>query len=418
MPAVSVHRAVIEAGPGTLRQLCCNTGVVVDTEVVEAALGAIDDPVALVAEQPIAVASLWSDALSSLCRDHDEGAIIVHPSWWSPTRVATVTRAARTLTGEVSVRPRSWLLARAQPGVGSEASAMVELTDGFAFVSGRVSGRSKTAAVRRRGNARVVAVEVARVVAEMTGVTAVVIDAAHGVADVREFATHIAAAVREAASGAVMEVGDARLRRLAREIQPTPRAPLVEPSRPRTRVMARLAGTGVALVVAALAVLATLAPVQSSGVRQTVPSALELPTTYLVEGRLALTVPANWPTQRVAGGPGSARIQVTSPSDPETALHITQSPVPGETLADAADRLRRAIEMEPAGVFVDFNPSGASAGRPAVTYREVRPGHDVWWTVLLDGELRIGVGCQSRRGGQDAVRDACEQAVRSAHAVE
>ncbi|MEG7364386.1 type VII secretion-associated protein, partial [Pseudomonas citronellolis] len=90
---------------------------------------------------------------------------------------------------------------------------------------------------------------------------------------------------------------------------------------------------------------------------------------------------------------------------------------PGETEADAAGALRRAIDAEPAGVFVDFNPAGAGAGRPAVTYREVRATHDVRWTGLLDGSLRISIGCQSRPAARDAVRDACEQAVRTAHAV-
>ncbi len=98
-------------------------------------------------------------------------------------------------------------------------------------------------------------------------------------------------------------------------------------------------------------------------------------------------------------------------------MHITQSPVAGETLRATADRLKRAIDTEPPGVFVDFDPSGTSAGRPAVTYREVRAGHHVRWTVLLDGPVRISIGCQSRPGGEDAVRDACEQAVRSAHAI-
>ena len=86
-------------------------------------------------------------------------------------------------------------------------------------------------------------------------------------------------------------------------------------------------------------------------------------------------------------------------------------------LAGAADRLRHAIDTEPSGVFVDFNPAGVSAGRPAVTYREIRATHDVRWTVLLDGAVRISVGCQSRPNAQDAVREACEQAVRSAHAI-
>ncbi len=132
---------------------------------------------------------------------------------------------------------------------------------------------------------------------------------------------------------------------------------------------------------------------------------------------MALTVPANWPTQRVLAGPGSARVQITSPSDPEVALHVTQTPVAGETLGNAAERLKRAIDAEPAGVFVDFNPTGSSAGRPAVTYREVRAAHQVRWSVLVDGTVRISVGCQSRPGGDDAVRQVCEQAVRTAHAV-
>jgi type VII secretion-associated protein (TIGR03931 family) len=99
------------------------------------------------------------------------------------------------------------------------------------------------------------------------------------------------------------------------------------------------------------------------------------------------------------------------------ALHITQSPIPAEALSATADQLKRAIDAEPAGVFVDFNPSGITAGRPAVTYREVRAGHHVRWTVLVDGSIRISVGCQSRPGAEEAVHDVCEQAVRSARAI-
>ncbi len=43
------------------------------------------------------------------------------------------------------------------------------------------------------------------------------------------------------------------------------------------------------------------------------------PTTFLVEGAVALTIPADWTTARVLAGPGSARVQVTSPIDPELA---------------------------------------------------------------------------------------------------
>ncbi|WP_152038466.1 type VII secretion-associated protein, partial [Mycobacterium tuberculosis] len=175
----------------------------------------------------------------------------------------------------------------------------------------------------------------------------------------------------------------------------------------RVPTLARVAAAGVAL--------ALLAP--AAVVRHGATTLQRPPTTLLVEGRVALTIPADWSTQRVVSGPGSARVQVTSPADPEVALHVTQSPVPGETLPGTAQRLKRAIDASPAGVFVDFNPSDIRAGRPAVTYREVRAGHQVRWTILLDGAVRISVGCQSGPGHEDLLREVCAQAVRSVHAV-
>jgi type VII secretion-associated protein (TIGR03931 family) len=47
----------------------------------------------------------------------------------------------------------------------------------------------------------------------------------------------------------------------------------------------------------------------------------------------------------------------------------------------------------------------------------VRAGHDIRWAVIVDKAVRIAIGCQSRTGADDAVHDACELAVRSAHAI-
>ncbi len=408
---MSAHRAVIEAGPGTIRRLCCGTGSTVDAEVSLAALDAIDDPVALVDERPIAVDSLWSDVLRSLTCGHRDGLTVVHPSWWSAPRVGVLTRAARTLAddaGDIEVHPRSWLLTQAS----EEATVMVEIADRLVVVAG-----DEVVAVPRRTEPVLVAEEVAGVIAGMVagmtrGTESVVVDVPSTVAGAPALATWIAGAVRDSCGGqAVVEVDDARLARLARD---EPCAPLASRSaggsRSRAHRPAGLAAAGVVLTVLGVAVEAVV------GRHGAAPGQVA-PTTFLVEGRVALTVPADWPTQRVVAGPGSARVQVTSPADPEVALHVTQSPVAGETLTGTAERLKRAIDAEPAGVFVDFNPSGISAGRPAVTYREVRAGHDVRWTVLLDGAVRISVGCQSRPGAEDAVRDVCEQAVRSARAV-
>jgi type VII secretion-associated protein (TIGR03931 family) len=367
--------------------------------MVRAALDAIDDRVALVDGRPMAVVSLWRTVLRSLDCVSPHGVIVVHPSWWSASRVDVVTAAY-----DVEVRPRSWLLTRAS----SVATTVVEIAERLVAITG-----DEVVAVPRSAEPCVVAEEVAGVIAGLAGVV-VAIDAPNTVAGASALATLICGAVRSNGQ-TVIEIDDARRARLAqlapdKPAQPGPTAG-AGGVRSRSRRLAAVAAAGVVLAVAAPAVASN-----ERGVIL-VPPPDKVPTTFLVEGRVALTVPANWPTRRVVAGPGSARVQVTSPLDSEVALHVTQSPVPGETLIGTAERLKRAIDAEPAGVFVDFNPGGTRAGRPAVTYREVRAGHHVSWTVLLDGDVRISIGCQSRPGGEDAVRDVCDEAVRSAHAV-
>lgn len=132
---MSPHRAVIEAGPGAIRRLCCGADVVADTAVSAAALAAIDDQVALLDERPVAVDSLWFDALRSVAVDHRDGPVVVHPSWWSAARVEVVTAAARTLTRDVVVHPRSWLLRQASSGV-SAATVVVEIAERLVLVAG------------------------------------------------------------------------------------------------------------------------------------------------------------------------------------------------------------------------------------------------------------------------------------------
>lgn len=387
-----VHRAVIAAGPGRISRICCTTA---ETDgSFTAALDAVDDPVALVDERPVAVGALWCTVLRVLIDGH-RGALVVCPTWWSTTRVELVTTAARTVAAdEVVVCTRASILAQ------QNSAVLVEIAERLVAISG-----SDVVAVPRRTDEQALVDEVAAVLKELTRGN-VVIDVATAVPGAPRLARLIAAAV--GTRHVVTTVDDAALTRLAHVTASVPDGARVVSGGGRT--LARLAVAGLTMTAAGLALPAVTA-------EQPRPAARAEPTTVLVEGQVALTIPAGWLTRRVITGPGSARVQVTSPSDPEAALHVTQTPTPGETLAGAADRLRRAIDAEPAGVFVDFNPAGAGAGRPAVTYREVRATHDVRWTVLLDGSLRISIGCQSRPAARDAVRDACEQAVRTAHAV-
>lgn len=404
---MSRHRAIVEVGPGTIRRLCCGTEAVVDSDVIAAALGAIDDRVAMVGERPVAVNSLWKAALRSAICPPAGGVVVVHPSWWSASRVGVVTDAAATAADDVLARPRSWLLRQQAPQTTPEVTTVVEIAERLVAIAG-----TEVCAVPRTAEPRCVADDVASVINGMPAAV-VLLDAPGAVGGAADLATMIAALIRDSAR-TVVEIDDTRLVQLAGPARPDPPAPRSAPRVSRVRPHARSALAAAAIVATAAvpAVATTRRP--DAGTTTRVESA---PTTFLVEGRVALSVPANWPTQRVVGGPGSARVQVTSPSDPEVAVHVTQSPAVGETLSGTAERLKRAIDAQPAGVFVDFNPSGVSGGRPAVTYREVRADHHVRWTVLLDGPVRISIGCQSRPGDQDAVRAVCEQAVRSAHAI-
>jgi type VII secretion-associated protein (TIGR03931 family) len=418
---MSGHRAIIEAGPGAIRRLCCGPSMAADTdasEMCDAALHAIDDRVGLVDGRPVAVDALWSAALRSLDCATDgagNGSVVVHPSWWSSSRVGVVTAAAKSMPGDVLVRPRSWLLSQAS-NADPEAIVVVEIGERVVAIVG-----AETVGVPRGAEQPPVAEKVATVVGEISsGTTAVVlIDAPSTVAEAPALAAVIASKVRNSGQRAV-EIDATRLSRLAAaarsalpdqsessQSESAPGAAGLRSPRPMLR------GLGAAAVV-----FAAVLPVVVGAGRHGVAPPTTAPTTFLVEGRVALTVPANWTPQRVLAGPGSARVQVTSPADPEAALHVTQSPVPpDETIGVTANRLQRAIGSEPDGVFVDFDPSGISAGRPAVTYREVRASHQVRWTVVVDGPVRISIGCQSRPGGEDAVRDVCEQAVRTAHTI-
>ncbi|MGH3966983.1 MAG: type VII secretion-associated protein [Mycobacterium sp.] len=396
---MSPRCALIEAGPATIRQLPCEKTTCVDTEMVRAALDGIDDPVVLVDDAPVRVGSLWLHVLRSVECAGAEHLIVVHPSWWAPTRIEVLRAAAQDLADHVALRARPWLLAKALP-VGSPVT--VEIAERFVVVTG-----TTVAAESRCGEAQSVADAVVRVIVGMTP-AAVLIDVPAGVDGAGALATMIADRLRVTDGINVVEVDDAALRRLAAAAvsgEDEHEPPSVDTTRRRPWALLLLA------VLIAAAVWAT-----SFG-RHHAPAADRMPTTFLVEGRVAVEVPAGWPTRRVIAGSGSARVQVTSPTDPQVALHVTQSPVMDPTLAGAAESLKYAIDAEPAGVFVDFNPSGSSAGRPAVTYREVRAGHDIRWAVVLDGAVRIGIGCQSRTGDDDAVRAACELAVRSARAI-
>jgi type VII secretion-associated protein (TIGR03931 family) len=405
-----VRTHVVEVGPKVVRQLCCRGDVVTRDQLVRVAFDSIDDPVTLVDLRPVAVESLWRMVLGSMDCGSPERAIVVHPSWWAPRRIDVVGAAAQVLAGEVVMRPRSWLLSQACPRQSQRTTVVVEIADCFVVIIG-----ATVVAETRRSEPQRVVEAVVRSVLDMTSdvTAAAVIDAPSTVAGAGGLSAMIADGLQASGRiGTVLVVDDARLKTSAAQIIQG------DDSNCESHVAGRdyrrhwALALAVLLAVAVLGVLGALA-----SARRGAPADGGVPTTLLVEGRVALEVPAQWPTQRVVAGPGSARVQVTSPSDPEMSLHVTQSRVALEALSATAESLKQAIDAEPTGVFVDFNPAGSVAGRPVVSYREVRPGHDIRWTVLVDKAVRISIGCQSPHGHEDAMQQVCELAVRSARAL-
>jgi type VII secretion-associated protein (TIGR03931 family) len=386
-PAVSVTAALV--GPGTVRPVC-------DSSCTAAALAGIDDEFAMTDRGPVAVAMLWRKLFDTVL-DAD-AATLVCPSWWSERRIAVVSDAARTVAGDVAAVRRATVLAS---NSARRPAIVLEIAESFVALT-RPPDERPVQVVPREGHPQDVAEQLASAV---SGRGLVVIDRPDGVGGASELSALIADRLRRSRVP-VTVVGDDQLLRAAQS-----QADHADP--PRSAAADRAATSRRAWpAVAALAAAGLLAVAVVSGAG---PRTSTSPTTLLVEGRVVVEVPATWPARRIAAGPGSSRVQVTSPTDSRAAVHITQSPVPGdETLERTAETLQRALLEQPPGVFVDFNADDRSGGRPAVTYREIRDKRDIRWSVFLDGRVRISIGCQSAHGSEDAVRAVCDRAVASA----
>ncbi len=363
---VVVVGPVVLSGPGT-----------VDADLAAVALDGIDDELALIGDRTVPVDELWREVLGAAVNGPTASMTVIHPSWWANSRIDRVRAAALAWAPDVVMSARSELIS---------AATSVEVAPELVVVH---------ADGQRRAFARVPGV-VDAVVGCLDGVPDAAIDAPAGLA---VFGAQLARALRD--RGVEVTVRDDRslVRGALARRDVTDRGP-VRRLGSRALVAAVAVAATCALGAAALAV--------DGGSRGT-PA-----VTWLVEGRAAVEVPAQWLVERITSGPGSARVQVVSPENHADAIHVTQSRVPGsQTLEESADALRTALADEPEGVFVDFTAAGVRAGRAAVTYRESRGDRRVDWIVLLDGGIRIAIGCQGPQGSGAP----CDTAVRSAHAV-
>ena len=385
-------KCVVEVGPVSIRGPCD-----VDQDLVSTALGCIDDEIALLDDHPVAVPAIWRAVFRSALSDCSGPAVLVCPTWWSSARVELVKQAASGLAAQVVSLRRAEVLTAGESG----APAVVEIAPEFVVIwrSGRV-----VMAEPRVGEPTDVVTAVADGVGE---VSEVLVDAPIDVDGGSSLATAISARLR--ADG--LAVTTVHQNRVLAGMRGQPRQGVREPG-PRARRGPRPEVLAACIVAAGLSCvgLASSFGVDESG-------ATGVPMTLLIEGRVAVKVPAHWAVQRITAGPGSARVEVMAPDD-ATAVLVTQSQVrEGERLADTAGMLRNALDDQQDDIFTRFNPNDRRADRPAATYREVREGRQIDWTVFVDDTVRIAVGCQSASGGEQAAQDICDEAIRSAHAV-
>jgi type VII secretion-associated protein (TIGR03931 family) len=394
-----VTDVVVEVGPGTIRGT--NDGW---AEWVSAAIECVDDEIALIDDRPVSVAEVWREVLGAAIGGFAETVVLVCPTWWPLARIDLVCDAAHGVANNVEMLHRTVAL---REGLTDRLWTVVEIAAEFLVVTGP---EGDSTPVTRQDDR----VGLAECVAAQVGPSAaVLVDAPAAIAGAAVIGATVADHLR--ASGMTVVVADEDcVRRAAATWLARQRDPEAADVRPRSRRhrrgMAVLAGAAVCVsaLCGGLAVRDDRSEAGSTGV----------PMTLLVEGRVGVKVPVQWAVQRITTGPGSARVQVVSPSDADIALHITQSSVLAhQSLPMVADTLRSALAEEPMGVFTDFNPADRRADKPAVTYRERRAEHEVAWTVLTDDGVRIAIGCQSGRHREHLVREACDQAIQSAHAV-
>ncbi|WP_137148817.1 type VII secretion-associated protein [Mycolicibacterium sp. CR10] len=369
---------VVEVGPHSI----CGPNSA-PQEWISVALDCVDDPMAVLGERIVEVPRLWGDVLGLVAGERAETLVLVIPTWWSSARADLVADAGRRVASDVVVVPRSSALR------ADDHATVVELAAEFVVIAPPDS------------EVRVLPRDGCDVAGCLGAATSVLIDVPTGVAP---FPPAVTAGLR--AAGIPVRHSDRR--RMSRAAIAT--LPPGGGTRSRRGAMAVIGGAvlSVGAVCGGWAAFA-----YPGGTAAGDPS-----TALLVEGSVAIRVPAQWVVERITVGPGSARLRVSAPAGESTAIHLTQSTGATPTsIAEVAESLRRALRSEHPGVFVDFDPDGSAGGRPAVTYRELRADSETAWAVVIDGATRIAIGCQSPPTRRDTVDDACVRAVQSAHVV-
>lgn len=366
---------VLVIGPGTV-----SGPNPVPTDIISAAIDAIDDEYVLVDERPVALDELWARLIAVAAGEPADGLLLVCPGWWSEARMNRIRRAA----GEHCEEP---VILRRHDTLRSPAASVVEIAPEFVICRGPAL---PIAVTPRLGAPDRVAETVAHGV---LGAGPVVIDAPVGVAGAAE----IAAALAEMLHGHDVQIVDD-----AAVVAAFGERPLCGPE-PRRHMSGWAVSAGLLLALGMLlGLLRTGEPA-------------ERPMTLLTEGRVTVKIPAGWVVRRITDGAGSPRVQAFSPTEEAAAILLTQS-VAGPDPARTAEVLQAALALQPPGVFTGLRVDDHRGGRAVLSYVETRTDREIAWAIFLDGHVRIAIGCQQPSSGTE-IRQYCDEAIRSAYAT-
>lgn len=410
VPAVTeAPRAeVLELGPGSVRRLWPELEVCADHQAVSAVVGGFDDPVVLIGDHPVDVSSLWQRIAGPLRRPGSGPPVAVHPSWWSKLRVEYVVNGLGPpgrRTDSVVVMGRAQFIADAGgKGASDSTAVLIEIDAALIAIS---EGARLVAVLDRTRDVDQIVDRVLRCAGNSAGV---LVDAPVGVPGAGDFADRI----RKALSDNGVRSSLVSIEQIVAEAMNARGLDQRRVECASRRRLGRAHVVAAAATAAAVLCVGSFAVARSDRFRHSEPRAAD-DAVLVVEGRISARIPLAWKVEKLTAGPGSRRIRATSPDSTGAALHVTQSYIPGQTLAATAEMLERALAGEEPDVFRHFNAHGLKAGRSAVTYQEVRGAQVVDWFVVVDGATRIGIGCESPSGREREVLAACDDAIESAH---
>jgi type VII secretion-associated protein (TIGR03931 family) len=128
----------------------------------------------------------------------------------------------------------------------------------------------------------------------------------------------------------------------------------------------------------------------------------------------SFSAPADW--EQSGGDPKTRKVQLR-PQGSSAGQDIVAVQEQKLSYDATADRNRAVAELrtgyDKGANLADFDPAAKFAGKDVVYYRERPTGVTIDWYVLFQGDAQVSVGCQYTQAGEQRVRSACEQIVRT-----